>query len=96
LDGFLHFFLEKEQAEDESWVASTDIVFENYGFFRSFRKTAEGRAQAANLESDVQNAMNRWRKIESACGRMPRFSMVAHYSDARDLMLVTWRYSYVG
>ena len=95
LDGFLHFFLEKVQAEDESLVAATDNVFENYGFFRSFRKTAEGRARAANLESDVQNAMNRWRKIESARGRMPRFSMVDHYSDARDLMSVTWRYSYV-
>ncbi len=95
LDGFLHYFLEKIQQEDESLVAASDDVYENYGFFRSFRKTAEGRARAANLESDVQNAMNRWRKIESARGRMPRFSMVDHYSDARDLMSVTWRYSYV-
>lgn len=94
LDGFLHYFLEKIQQEDESLIAANDDVFENYGFFRSFRKTAEGRARAANLESDVQNAMNRWRKIESARGRMPRFSMVDHYSDARDLMSVTWRYSY--
>jgi hypothetical protein len=94
LDGLLHYFLEKIQQEDESLIAAVDDVCENYGFFRSFRKTAEGRARAANLESDVQNAMNRWRKIESARGRMPRFSMVDHYSDARDLMSVTWRYSY--
>ncbi len=95
LDGFLHYFLERVQQEDESLVATSDDVFGNYGFFRSFRKTAEGRARAANLESNVQNAMNRWRKIESARGHMPRFSMVDHYSDAQDLMSVTWRYSYV-
>ena len=95
LDGTLHYFLEKVQKEDSSLIAPHDNVMENYGFFRTFRKTAEGRARAANLESDVQNAMNRWRKIECARGRMPRFTMVEHYSNARDLMSVTWRYSYV-
>ena len=95
LDGMLHHYLEKVQREDPSLIAPHDNVFENYGFFRTFRKTAEGRARAANLESDVQNAMNRWRKIECARGRMPRFTMVEHYSNARDLMSVTWRYSYV-
>ena len=95
LDGMLHYFLDKVQRGDPSLIAPHDNVVENYGFFRTFRKTAEGRARAANLESDVQNAMNRWRKIECARGRMPRFSMVEHYSNARDLMSVTWRYSYV-
>ena len=95
LDGLLHHFLERIQKEDESLIAPFDNIAENYSFFRTFRKTAEGRARAANLESDVQNAMNRWRKIENARGRMPRFSMVDHYSDARDLMSVTWRYSFV-
>lgn len=95
LDGLLHYFLERIQTEDETLIAGVDCVSDNYGFFRSFRKTAEGRARAANLESDVQNSMNRWRKIESARGRMPRFSMVDHYTNARDLMRVTWRYSYV-
>jgi hypothetical protein len=95
LDGLLHYFLEKIQKEDETLLAGVDNVSENYGFFWTFRKTAEGRARAANLESDVQNSMNRWRKVESARGRMPRFSMVDHYTNARDLMRVTWRYSYV-
>ena len=95
LDGLLHFFLKRIQKEDPSLIAAHDNVYKNYGFFRTFWKTAEGRARAANLESDVQNAMNRWRKIECARGRMPRFSMVEHYSNARDLMSVTWRYSYV-
>ena len=95
LDGMLHYFLDKVQKQDSSLIVPHDNVIENYGFFCTFRKTAEGRARAANLESDVQNAMNRWRKIECARGRMPRFSMVEHYSNARDLMSVTWRYSYV-
>jgi hypothetical protein len=91
LDGMLHFFLEKIQKEDEELIVPHDDVLANYSYFRTFCKTAEGRARATNLESDVQNAMNRWRKIEQAQGRMPRFSMVDHYSEARDLMSVTWR-----
>ena len=87
--------MEKIQKEDESLIAAHDNILKNYGFFRTFHKTAEGRARAANLESDVQNTMNRWQKIERARGRMPRFSMVEHYFEARDLMSVTWRYSYV-
>jgi hypothetical protein len=39
--------------------------------------------------------MNRWRTIENAKGGRPCFNMVKHYSHARDLMTVTWRYSYV-
>ena len=70
LDGMLHYFLDRIQKDDETMIAAHDNVMENYGFFRTFRKTAEGRACAANLESDVQNAMNRWRKIESARGQM--------------------------
>ncbi len=95
LDGFLHYFLERIQAENEDLVATHDNIMKNYSFFHTFQKTAEGRARAENLESDVQNAMNRWRKIESARGRMPRFSMIDHFLDARDVMSVTWRYLYV-
>ncbi len=63
LDEVLHHFLDKIQQEDESLIAASDDICGNYGLFPSFRKMAEGRARAANLESDVQNAMNRWRKI---------------------------------
>jgi hypothetical protein len=41
------------------------------------------------LDDSVQNAMNRWRIIEEARGRRPRFNMVEHYTHARDLMPVT-------
>ena len=76
-------------------IMNDDDIHKNYSFFRTFRKTAEGRARAAGLDSDIQNAMNRWRKVERAKGRRPKFSMVDHYSTVRDLMPVTWRYSYV-
>jgi len=53
------------------------------------------KAWVANLDSGDQNAMSRWRKIEVAKGKRPRFNMVDHYSHAKDLIPVTWRYSYV-
>jgi len=94
-DDTLHTFLKEIQSEGDDLILETDDVVKNYRFFRSFRKSAEGRARAAGLDSDMQNAMNRWKKIENARGRRPKFNMVDHYSTARDLMPVTWRYSYV-
>jgi hypothetical protein len=94
-DSILHHFLAMIQQDDPELIAASDDVRANYSFFCTFRKTAEGRARAANLDSSIQNAMNRWRTIENAKGGRPRFNMVEHYSHARDLMTVTWRYSYV-
>ena len=67
----------------------------NYSLFCSFRKTAQGRAREAGLGMDVQSAMNRWKQKEAASGRRPWWSMIEHYSAARDMMPITWRYSYV-
>jgi hypothetical protein len=94
-DKILHHFLEQIQNKDPNLISETDDIQTNYGLFRTFRRTAEGRACAANLDSNVQNAMNRWKKIEQAKGMRPRFNMVDHYSHARDLMHITWRYSFV-
>jgi hypothetical protein len=43
----------------------------------------------ASLDEVVKIAMNRWRKIDQG------FNMVEHYTHARGLMPVTWRYLYV-
>jgi hypothetical protein len=94
-DEILHYFLETIRRECPELISESDDVHANYGFSRTFCRMAEGRAQAANLDTGVQNAMNRWKKIEQAKGRHPRFNMVDHYSHARDLMHVTWRYSFV-
>ena len=88
-------YLEKVQGESSKLLGFDEDVHANYGLNRTFRKTAQGRARAAALGSDVQDAMNRWKTVENAQGRRPRFSMRDHYSNARDLMPVTWRYSFV-
>ena len=93
-DFLLHDILKTLQTQAGSHLDADEDVAANYSFFRSFRKTAENRARAAGLDSDVQNAMNRWKKFERAKGRRPHFDMIDHYSDARELMPVTWRYSY--
>ena len=94
-DKLLRFFLRNVQSTCPDLILPSDNVEANYGFFRTFRRTAEGRARGANLDSGVQNAMNRWRTIEEAKGKHPRFNMVDHYSHAQELMPVTWRYSFV-
>jgi len=90
-----HFLTLLSEDPNCQLIMKDDDIHKNYSFFRTFRKTAEGRARAAGLDSDIQNAMNRWKKVERAKGRRPKFNMVDHYSTVRDLMPVTWRYSYV-
>ncbi len=70
-DNMLHFFLQKVQDTHPNLVLPTDDVEANYRFSCTFRRTAEGRARGANLDSGVQKAMNRWRKIEEAKGKCP-------------------------
>jgi hypothetical protein len=94
-DENLHYFLETIQREHPDLISELDDIQANYGLSRTFRRTAEGRAQAANLDTGIQNAMNRWKKIEQTKGMCSRFNMVDHNSHARDLMHVTWRYLFV-
>ncbi len=94
-NSILYHFLALIQQEDSNLITENDDVKAHYSLFCSLQKTAEGRAWAAHLNSDMQNAMNRWKKIKAAKGRRPRFNMVDHYSQVRDLMSVTWRYLYI-
>ena len=91
----LHSYLKQIQGERPELIAPTDPVEDNYSLHRTFWRTAEGKARVTNLDSGDQNAMNRWRKIEAAKGKRPRFNMVEHYSHAKELIPVTWQYSYV-
>jgi hypothetical protein len=91
-NSILHYFLEIIQKKDLSLISKTDDVQASYGLPCTFQRTVEGRACAANLDSGVQNAMNRWKKIEEAKGMRPQFNMVDHYSHAQDLIHATWRY----
>ena len=94
-DDMLHTLLQKVQSKEPELIAPSDDMERNYSFFRSFRRTATGRARGAGLDVSVQDAMNRWRKIEEAKGKRPRLNMVDHYTHARDLMPVTCRYVFV-
>jgi hypothetical protein len=70
-DDMLHFFLRKVQDAHPNLILPTDNVEANYGFSCTFKRTAEGRARGANLDSGVQKTMNRWRKIKEAKGKHP-------------------------
>ncbi len=94
-NNLLHFFLKRVQDECPQLILLDDNIEINYNFSPTFRHTVEGRTRAARLDSSIQNAMNRWRKIEEAKGKHPRFNMVDHYLHARQLMTVTWQYSFV-
>ena len=94
-NAILHYYLAKVQGKANDLIMAGDDIKKNYRLSRYFCKSAEGRARAAGLDSDMKNTMYRWKKIESARGRQPRFNMVDHYSNVRDLMPVTWRYVYV-
>jgi hypothetical protein len=94
-DNMLHFFLQKVQDAHPNLILPTDNVDANYGFSCTFRRMAKGRARGANLDSGVQNAMNRWRKIKEAKGKCSQFNMADHYSNSQELMPVTRHYSFV-
>lgn len=65
-----------------------------YGISRTLRRSAVTRAGRAGLTEDVLNSVNRWNTVEHARGSRPRHNMRAHYTDARALAPMTWRYSY--
>jgi hypothetical protein len=74
-DVMLHSFLDIIQQENNSLIDDSDDIVGNYGFFWTFRKTSETRARIAGIDSDTINGMNRWKTIERAQGRRPRWTM---------------------
>ena len=65
-----------------------------YGIGRTYQKSAENRASRAGMKEEGVIVMNRWRTNEQAQGSHPRYAMIDHYSDARALVSIMWRYSY--
>ena len=88
-------YLKRVQNETIGLIAKDDDIDMYYGLSRTPRKTAVQRARNAGLGSDVVDAMNRWETIEAAGARKASMKMRDHYSDARQMMPVTWRYAYV-
>ena len=94
-DEILHYFLRMLQREYPDIISPSDDVEANYSLSRTFWQMAEEIARAAKLDSRDQNAMNRWKKIEASKGKHPQFNMADRYSHAKQLMPVTWQYSFV-
>ena len=84
----------------EEIQSSTDLiedkieVNESFGISRTLRKTAEARATRAGLPPGIQDKMNRWKTVEAAEGRKPRFQMRDLYAGVLAQMPTTWSYSY--
>jgi hypothetical protein len=66
-----------------------------YGISRTLRKSAVTRAGKAGLSETELSAVNRWRTAEKAKGTRPKHNMLTHYTDAKGLAPMTWKYSYV-
>ena len=92
-NALLHKYLEEIQSQT-TMIEDKIVVREAFGISRTFRKTAEARATRAGVPAKLQDKMNRWRSIENADGKKPRFAMRDLYAGVLAQMPTTWRYSY--
>lgn len=68
-------------------------VYEDFGTSRSFRRGATTQARNKAVSEIDIDAMNRWRNVENAKGRKPRFKMQDHYSDIKLMIPTLLRFS---
>lgn len=84
-----------EVQENTSLINDEHDVISMFNINRTPRKTAKTRADRSGLGTKYSDAMNRWRTVENAKGKRPRFHMRQLYAEARLLMVTTWLYSYI-
>ena len=53
-----------------------------YSLNRTLRRTLQTRLTRAGMSAAGQESMNRWRKVENAKGKRPRFNMRQLYAEA--------------
>jgi hypothetical protein len=68
-------------------------VTEVYSLRRSLRRGSTTRARNQGVPEALIEMNNRWRKVESARGRRPGMSMMAHYTEIRLSIPLLWRYT---
>ncbi len=68
-------------------------VTEVYSLRRSLRRGSTTRARNQGVPEALIEMNNRWRKVESARGRRPGMSMMAHYREIRLSIPLLWRYT---
>ena len=85
-------YMTEVQAETE--LISNDVDVDAwFNLNRTPRRSTITRMKRAGLGKDAEE-MGRWKTVENAKGRRPRFNMRHLYSEACLLMPVTWLCSY--
>jgi hypothetical protein len=86
--------LSRLQKQHQDLFSSKEDVT-RYGISRSLRKLAVTRVGKAGLLGSEIGSVNRWQSVEQAKGSRPKHNMQTHYTDARALAPMTWRYSHM-
>jgi len=85
--------LEQVQAAKPNLIPTYEVVSEDYGIYRSFRRGSTSEATNNGVPSEVIDLNNRWRKFHRAGGSRPTLTMREHYSDVRLTLNQSLRYS---
>ena len=94
-DATFREFLHKVREEHPKLLPGADNINEKFGISRTPQKTGNSRLKTAGVQEPKLDEMGRWRSIETAKGREPRERMNMLYSEAVEMMPVTWRLSHV-
>lgn len=82
---FQHLLVRIQQKRSDLIPESIDVM-DRYRIFRSIRRGAKTRAQAARVEEDVIQLICRWSKVENKQGGRPNLSMSEAYTEISQLL----------
>jgi hypothetical protein len=81
VDALLIQVLERLQARKPKLFRQGEDILRTHGISHSLHMGSNLEAQVAGILEAEINQMNRWRKVEQAAGRQPKFHMMEHYSE---------------
>lgn len=84
--------VERVQARRPDLFKPGDEIAKSHGISRTLRKGSNSEALAAGVTEPEINRMNRWRKVERAAGRQPKFHMIEHYAEVLIMLAALLRY----
>ena len=83
----------KDSDQNNNLDLASYNIREDFSINRSFRRGSSTTAQLKQIPTDIIEHANRWKKIEKAKGKRPRFSMIETYSDIELLIPKAVQYS---
>ena len=89
----LELVKELDAKKDRLKLQEFEELREEFSINRSFRRGSSTHAQNRKIPVPVIDTQNRWRKVERAKGRRPKFSMIENYSDIEQLIPTMVQYS---